>query len=108
MGTTPEGKVKQNVKNLLAEYEHYGLYQYWPVPAGYGASSLDCIVCFLGRFIAIETKAPGKKPNPRQYLCIDEINNAKGATFVIDGDPVGFERLREYLECIANTCKPKA
>ena len=80
---TPEGKVKNMVRRHLQPYK--GLYEYWPVPSGYGASSLDCLVCYKGTFIAIETKAPGKKPTPRQEACIKQIRDAGGYAYVIDG-----------------------
>jgi len=80
---TPESKVKDAVKKMLKEYKAY---QHWPVQTGYGAPTLDCIACVAGLYIAIETKAPGKKPTPRQLLTMEEINNAGGITLVVDGD----------------------
>lgn len=61
--TTPEGKLKAKVKTFLKER---GAYFFMPVPSGYGTPTLDFIGCYKGRFFAIETKAPGKKPTPRQ------------------------------------------
>ena len=84
MGSTPEAKIKKLVSKLLDQYEP--LYRFWPVPSGFGASSLDCIVCYKGNFIAIETKAPGKKPTPRQQLYIDAMRAAYGAVFVVDSE----------------------
>jgi hypothetical protein len=95
MSTTPEAKIKKLVKDALAEYAP--LYQYWPVPAGFGPSSLDCIVCYRGYFFGIETKAPGKKPTARQYLCIQQMQAAGAITFVID-DQAGVNVLRKYLD----------
>jgi hypothetical protein len=66
------------------------------VPSGFGKSSLDCIVCYYGVFIAIETKAPGGKPTPRQDFTILEITAARGLVFVID-DAEGCEKLRSAL-----------
>jgi hypothetical protein len=57
---TPEGKVKAAVNKVLARYKK--IYRFMPVPYGYGESSLDYLICVNGRFVAIETKAPGKKP----------------------------------------------
>lgn len=96
MSTTPEGKVKRAVNKLLDKYTP--LYRYWPVPNVYGASSLDCIVCYRGFFIAIETKAPGKKPTPRQHTMIDTMREAGGRVLVVDG-PEGLAQLEEILEC---------
>ena len=101
MSTTPEGKIKHMVKDLLAKVhaEAQGLYTFWPVPAGYGPSSLDCLICYYGVFVGVECKAPGKKPTPRQELTISQIRDAKGVTFVIDSEQ-DVERLRLGLEMI--------
>lgn len=80
---TPEGRVKARVKAVLARFD--GLYSYWPVPTGYGPSGLDCYVCYRGRMIVIETKAPGKKLTPRQCFCKHELITAGARVFVIDG-----------------------
>jgi len=88
MAVTPEGKVKAKVRRILSEFP--GLYSYWPVPGGYGKTTLDCLGCYRGRFFSIETKAPGKKPTLRQMQEINGIERAMGKTFVITGedDPV--------------------
>lgn len=92
---TPEGKVKRDVNKLLDKYK--ALYRFMPVPGGFGASSLDYLLCINGRFCAIETKAPGKKPTDRQKMVIGQIRRAGGAVFVIDGDE-GLKQLEDYLE----------
>jgi len=51
-----------------------------------GAPSLDFIVCINGRFVAIETKAPGKKPTQRQLLTMDAMRVAGAWVFLVDGD----------------------
>lgn len=84
MATTPEGKVKQKVTALLKSIP--GLYYWMPVPGGFGESTLDYIGCYRGRFFAVETKAPGKKPTPRQQQMIALIERAGGKAFVIDGE----------------------
>jgi hypothetical protein len=95
VASTPEGRVKNKVRRLLKQYPH--LYFYWPVPQGFGASTVDCLICYHGVFIAIETKAPGKQPTKRQAVTIGEIANAGGHVFVIDGCT---ERLRTLLDSI--------
>ena len=113
--STPEAKVKKMVKDVLAEFSEAikrpaggtsvssytveTLYQFWPVPSGFGASSLDCLVCYYGVAIYIETKAPGKGPTPRQEFTIAQIKSAGGLVFVIDG-PQGCEQLRSALTLI--------
>lgn len=75
------------------------LYSNWPVPAGFGTPTLDCFGCYYGMFFAVETKAPGKKPTPRQNLVIEQMREAGGAVFVIDGDE-GVTRLKDWLDAI--------
>jgi len=78
---TPEGKVKAAVKKWL---KSQGAYFFMPVQSGYGVATLDFLVCLNGNFYAIETKAPGKKPTPRQWLIMEEINAAGGRAFWAD------------------------
>lgn len=100
MAGTPEGKIKKQVNALLDQYKP--IYRYWPVPSGFGASSLDCIVCYLGFFIAIETKAPGKKPTPRQEFCMDEMREAHGTVFVVDSEQT-LALLKQHLNWLKAT-----
>lgn len=101
---TPEGKVKAKVKRLLDKFK--ARYEFWPVPYGYGASTLDCLICFRGRFIAVETKAPGKKPTDRQKMIIQQILAAGGIALVVDGD-TAIDQLRETLESISHEPDPR-
>jgi hypothetical protein len=80
MASTPEGKVKDKVKRLLKKY---GCYQFWPVQTGYGAPTLDCLACCKGHFIGIETKAPGKRPTPRQRLTMEDMREADATVIVV-------------------------
>lgn len=101
MSQTPEGKVKSAVKKMLTHSQRWGMvYQFWPVQTGYGAATLDCLAGYQGRFFAIETKAPGKKPTPRQLLTIDTIRAAGCPTFTIDGS--NLEELEAWLESVRN------
>ena len=81
--STPEGLVKVKVRKVL---KHFGAYWHCPVQNGMGSPSLDFICCYKGRYLAIETKAPGKKPTPRQEITISEIEAAGGKVFVISDD----------------------
>lgn len=103
--STPESKVKAKVKRLLDKYK--ARYEFWPVPYGYGASTLDCLICYCGRFIAVETKAPGKKPTDRQKMIIEKIRLAGGMAFVIDGDD-GLADLENHLESIKHATHPSS
>lgn len=55
-----------------------------PVPGGYGRPMLDYIGALHGRAFAIETKAPGKEPSPRQQGTIGDMRAAGIMVFVID------------------------
>lgn len=102
MATTPEGRVKLKVRDLLAEYA--GMYSYWPVPSGYGKASLDILGCYRGRFFSVETKAPGKKPTLRQTMEINDIEAAMGRTFIIAGvDSPVLKELKDWLDQLTET-----
>ncbi len=94
---TPEGKVKAVVTKILSSFG-VEIYKFMPVPSGYGPSSLDYILCVGGKFVAIETKAPGKKLTPRQVQTCKAIRDAGGIVFVIDDpSPIGTMELVEVL-----------
>ena len=93
MASTPEGKVKNTVSKLLKSVD--GLFYTMPVPSGFGESTLDYIGCYRGKYFAVETKAPGKKPTGRQDMIIEKMRKAGGAVFVIDGDTT---ELRNWIE----------
>ena len=91
---TPEGRVKEMVKARLKEA---GAYQFWPVQAGMGAATVDCLACVpvkitqemvgatVGLFVAIETKRADKPvaATPRQRAVVKEIGEASGTARVV-------------------------
>lgn len=84
MALTPEGRVKQAVKHYL---KRRGIWFYMPIQNGMGQVGIpDFICCWNGRFLAVETKAPGKLNNttPNQERVIKEIRGAAGCAFVVD------------------------
>lgn len=93
--STPEGKVKQRVKTLLKEH---GAYWHMPVQNGLGAPTLDFVGCHRGRFFGIETKAGNKDATPRQEHTMHEMEQAGGATFLINEER-GLDSLRNWLTC---------
>lgn len=95
---TPEGEVKAKVKKVLAKYGEE-LDAFWPVQNGMGTPALDCIVCYRGHHIEIETKKPGGLMTPRQLITADKKRKAGAKIFVIDGD-IGCARLDKYLQGI--------
>lgn len=102
--STPEGKVKAKINRLLDKYK--GNYCFMPVPYGYGQSTLDYLICMRGHFIAIEAKAPGKKPTDRQKMIMEKIRAAGGAVFLIDGDD-GLSQLQDHLESLKDAPHPR-
>lgn len=93
MAATPESKVKAKVKKILADRERWGyIWTNWPVPGGYGRSTVDCLGVIHGLAFAIETKAPGGKPTALQQLEIERLREAGAEVFVIDGDTSELEQ----------------
>lgn len=75
----PEEKVKADHKAYL---NARGAYWFMPVQMGLGVSGTpDFLCCIGGRFVGIETKAPGKTPSKFQELRINQIIAAGGVAF---------------------------
>ena len=90
---TPEGKVKDQLDKALKPFK---LYRFMPVQMGYGRKTLDYLLCYHGQFIAIETKAPGKKMTALQRETACQICEAGGTVFLVDG-PAGIDRVVGHL-----------
>ena len=95
---TPEGKVKAKLKAALDKNfpDHY---RFMPVQTGYGAKTLDFLLCIKGLFVAIETKAEGKDLTSLQRSTVMDMLNAGALVFQCDSDE-GIENLiaRLHLE----------
>jgi hypothetical protein len=78
--STPEAKVKAELKQYLRDQ---GAYFFMPVQTGYGAATLDFLVCLDGKFYGFETKTVGKKLTPRQELVSQQIRAAGGTTYKV-------------------------
>lgn len=78
-----EKEVKDRVKRHLKKH---GAYWFMPVQTGYGSTTLDFLVCHRGRFLAIETKRPGKQMTARQRVVAEKIEEAGGPVLVIGND----------------------
>lgn len=84
MASTPESKVKKKCVDIIT---HYGAWYVFPVMGGYGRSGIpDIIVCFRGRFLAIECKAGYNKPTALQEREIVAIHKAGGDAMVVRED----------------------
>jgi len=97
MATTPEGEVKDMIKQRLAllgshpagskmwETGKATSWYYMPVQNGMGVSGIpDFIGCHYGMFWSIEAKAPGKQPNPNQAQRMHEIRATAGQSWTVD------------------------
>lgn len=90
---TPEGRLKDKIKaflklkgvaSLTRPVENARGFYWMPVVGNFGSPFLDFVGCYNGRFFAIETKAPGQKPTPRQQINIALVEQARGEVWVGD------------------------
>lgn len=79
---TPEGRVKRMVKKALDTLGE-DCWRFMPVQSGYGSPALDYLLSIRGRFVAIETKAPGKGLTPLQEGTKAAIEAAGGIVLVV-------------------------
>lgn len=110
MATTPEGKVKQDIKSDLTDLK---LFYQMPVTGGFGNSGdPDFTLCVAGLLVGLEAKEDclrhrrgdlyrGKRiktgaPTDLQKLRMAEIRDSGGITLVVDRHNVGL--LRIWLE----------
>lgn len=90
---TPEGRVKEAVKKVLKARD---IWFFMPMQNGFGVVGIpDFICCWRGYFLAIETKAPGKRGDTtaNQDRRLQEIKDHGGWTIVVDDAA----QLIEYL-----------
>lgn len=82
MSSTPEAKVKKQIRKQLDEL---GCYYAMPIGTGYGNSGVpDFLVCMKGRFVSIEAKAGKGKPTLLQEDNMRRIREAGGVALVIN------------------------
>lgn len=79
---TPEGRVKAKVKKALDTLKT-DVWRFMPVQTGFGSPALDYLLCIRGRFVSIETKAPGKKLTPLQESTKAAMEAAGGIVLVV-------------------------
>ena len=79
---TEEGKLKAQIRAYLKTVE--GLWFCHVAGSGYGRAGVpDYLLCYRGRFVALEVKAPGGQPSAWQKREIDAINSCNGDAFVV-------------------------
>ena len=82
-----KGSVEQAIQTSIIRYiksigglpikqNQIGIYAQAGVP--------DIVACIKGRFVAIEVKRPGKKPEPIQEAFLESINKKGGIAFWSD------------------------
>ena len=82
MATTPEVKVKKQIRKLL---DAAGAYYAMPIGSGYGNAGVpDFLICHNGRFIAVEAKAGTNKPTALQESHLARIKATGGIALVIN------------------------
>lgn len=107
MAKTPEGVVKDACKKFLKER---GAWFFMPVSNGMGQVGIpDIIICYKGVFVAIETKAPGKKKNitANQDRVIGAIRKADGFAWVVD-NPDDLKPLFDSIDIYFKLERPNA
>lgn len=82
VSVTPEGRVKAKVHRALKTLGP-DCWKFMPVQSGYGTVALDFLLAIRGRFVAIETKAPGKTLTPLQEVTKAAIEAAGGIVLVV-------------------------
>lgn len=94
MANTPEGRVKDAVKKELRARD---IWYFMPMQNGFGVVGIpDFICCWEGTFLAIETKAPGKRSDTtaNQDRVLAAIRDHWGKAIVVDD----VQQLIEFLE----------
>lgn len=100
MATTPENKVKNQVRATLDKYAHLGLWYFFVPQNGYGRSGVpDIVGCFRGYFFAIECKAGDNQPTALQEKEMNGIHRAGGRAIVVNEK--NLDRLEGMLMTLA-------
>jgi len=93
MASTPEAKVKKQIRKILDEA---GAYYAMPIGTGYGNSGVpDFLICCDGRFIAVEAKAGAGKTTALQESHLSRIRSSGGTALVINEQNI--DQLKGYL-----------
>jgi hypothetical protein len=94
--TTPESKVKDKVKRVLAAH---GAYYFMPATHGYGSSGVpDIVACLKGKCIGIECKANGGKATALQLKNLRELSASGGLAVLVDER--GIDKLNDLLTAV--------
>ena len=81
---TPEGQVKADINDYLDSLGEDRCYHFAYHNMGYGRAGIpDRLVCYRGKFIALEVKAGKNEATVWQERRIREIKAAGGLAFVV-------------------------
>lgn len=98
---TPEAKVKEAIKKVLATS---GAYFFMPYQAGFGRAGVaDFAVCLRGHYIAIEAKGGKGKTTALQERELQSVRDAGGMALVINEENVN--QLKGILDELPSTHK---
>lgn len=93
MATTPEAKVKKQIRAVL---DAHGAYYAMPIGTGFGNSGVpDFLVCVGGRFIGVEAKAGKGTTTALQDANLAKIRANGGLALVIN--ETNINELKEIL-----------
>ena len=89
MATTPEGKVKKRVTDILVLVDAY---YFFPMTGGYGSSGVpDIVGCWQGLFFGVECKAGVNQPTALQQMQLSRIGQHEGISFVANEETSTYE-----------------
>ena len=86
-------KVKTHLSKLKSTFS-------WKCADRYYSGLPDFIVCYRGRFLAIELKATGKKPRNLQRYVIQKIIDSGGVSFYADSYEMYLKKFRKAVNDI--------
>lgn len=107
--STPEGRVKREVKKIFARMAAEGaaVHYFMPVQTGYGKRGLDFHVVVNGFALFIETKEPNKlgelTPTQREFAV--QVWKSGAAVFVVSNDE-GLRAVHRWMDRAALTEYP--
>lgn len=93
MSVVKEATIVKNICNYLKKLDKCF---FWKEHGGmYGTTGLpDIIICYKGKFLALEVKRPGGKLTKLQEKTIKDIKAAGGKAYIV----TSVEEVREIME----------
>ena len=96
MAQTAESKVKAKI---IKQLKAVGAYYFAPIGGPYAKSGVpDLIICFRGKFIAIEAKSGKNTPTTLQRINLEQIKEQGGIAVVVNEENV--ETVADILSSI--------